>query len=190
MDFFSSLDEDSIARNGSTGLDDALRALTDDLRLVVDSYLGLTLTLRHEGFPVTFTVLEDSCRAGDIRASLRLPSSALAEVEIGSVLDLYAATPGAFVDLAADVCHALQLPPERVVLDHHLTPPANASALTGARGLSQINQAVGILVSYGQTPEDARIELRRRAHHNQSSMPCVALELIRATVSGSARAMD
>ncbi len=199
MDIFRSLAEQRPARDEGDDdpdlaeydtelrLEDALRGLSEGLRLVVDSYLGLTLTVRYDGFPVTFTALQASCHPAEIRTSLRLPAAALTNFRHWSALDLYAARPGAFVDLAADICHALRLPPDRVVLDHHLSPPANGSGLTGARELSHINQAVGILVSHGQTPEDARTELRRRARHQRSTVPHVALEVIKATVHGSAR---
>jgi hypothetical protein len=169
--------------NAGPALDDTLGTLIDDIRLVVRSYLGLSMTLRHYGFPVTLTALEDRADPDDILASLRLPLTTLADVEIGSVLDLYAGQPGAFVDFAADLCHALHVPSDQVVLDEHLIPPANESTLTGAGDLSHINQAIGILISHGHTPEEARTELRRRARHNQATVAQVALRLIRETVA-------
>ena len=80
-----------------------LAALVEDLRTAVSSYQGLRLTLVLEGWPVTLTAFDyiDGERPA---ASLRL---ALSELGPGfdpqSWIVFYAGTPGAFVDLAADL---------------------------------------------------------------------------------------
>ena len=88
---------------GDDTLSGSLVALVEDLRTAVSSYQGLRLTLVREGWPVTLTAFDyiDGQRPA---TSLRL---ALSELGPGfdpeSRIVFYAATPGAFVDLAADL---------------------------------------------------------------------------------------
>jgi hypothetical protein len=99
----------------------------------------------------------------------------------------YAATPGAFSDLAADLGYALHAPTTTsdpaipddiggdgaqdmrsdrqlpIVLDADLPPPTVVSGLTGLEDLSAINRAVGILIEQGHHPDRAHDTLRRHA---------------------------
>jgi hypothetical protein len=75
---------------------------------------------------------------------------------------LYAATPGAFVDLAADLSYALGLDRTHLVLDQHLIAPTAGSGM-GLDTQSAINQAIGVLIGGGHTLESARHELDRLA---------------------------
>ncbi len=93
----------------------------------------------------------------------------------------YAATPGALVDLAADLSHALGVPtitgrvsdggePADVAghdaairLDDDLPPVSMVSGLVGLAELSTINRAAGFLIGQGHLPVDAHDTLRRGA---------------------------
>jgi hypothetical protein len=75
---------------------------------------------------------------------------------------LYASVPGAFVDLAADLGWLTGRDHSSHFLDRHLTRPADGTASV-VRVSSAINQAVGVLIGTGRTPEDAHHYLVARA---------------------------
>jgi hypothetical protein len=96
---------------GGVGADDyavggSLEALVADLAVAVSSYCGLQLTITQNGFPVVLTAFAES--DGAVATSLRLPLSLIDRaLEVHSRVVFYARTPGAFVDLAADLAYAL-----------------------------------------------------------------------------------
>jgi hypothetical protein len=160
-----------------TDLEATLQALAADTRQAVDSYLGLTMTLVIDGYPITFTTVEPV----EVETSLRLPLSALGDARLLGALVFYAGKPGAFVDLAADLSFALGLSTGVVVLDEDRTPTSDPAGLTGLTGLaqmSQVNQAIGILIGRGHLPDTARTELRRLADLAQTTLHAAARQLI------------
>jgi hypothetical protein len=162
-----------------TDLEALLQALSADTRQAVDSYLGLTMTLVIDGYPITLTTVEPV----EVATSLRLPLSALGDTGLRGALVFYAGKPGAFVDLAADLSFALGLGPEVVTFDEDLTPISPPAGLTGLIGLdemSQVNQAIGVLIERGHLPDSARTELHRLADLAQTSLHAAARQLIRA----------
>ena len=83
----------------------SLHQLGVDALAAVPAYLGLSVTVDGSEPPYTFSTFADGA-AGNVRTSLRLTPPA--DVHDGRVapsvaLILYAATPGAFVDLSADL---------------------------------------------------------------------------------------
>jgi hypothetical protein len=166
-------------------VDGLLAALMVDLEVAVPSYCGLRLTITQAGFPVVLTAFAE--REDIVATSLRLPLSLL-DPALGVVhgrVVFYARTPGAFVDLAADLGYALgdpgrmdgessdghgrgflrQINGDRssIELDADLPPPTRVSGLSGLADLSTINQAVGVLIANGHDPDDAHETLRRQA---------------------------
>jgi hypothetical protein len=98
----------SIDGHGELGA--RLTALITALRAAVPSYRGLYLTVHDNGQPLTLTSFLPTAD-GDITTSMRLPFTALAPgFDLQSRVIFYATTPGAFVDLAADLAHALHTP--------------------------------------------------------------------------------
>jgi hypothetical protein len=159
-------------------LEDLLRTVAADTQRAVDSYLGLTMTLIIDGYPITLTAIDPD----DIATSLRLPLDVLGDAEPGSVLVLYAARPGALIDLAADLSFVLGLSPNTITLDDDLTPSNdNPAGLQGLAEMVQVNQAIGILIERGHLPDSARTELRRLAHHAQTTLHAAAQQLIHTT---------
>ena len=79
---------------------------------------------------------------------------------------LYAAAPGALVDLAADLAWLVGCELDAFLLDrhvdHHLVA-ANPHTVASALTTSVINQALGVLYSRGLTPQQADGELDTRA---------------------------
>lgn len=157
------------------GLESVLTSFVDDLRRAVNSFLGLTMTLAVDGHEISFTLTEHETPAG---TSLHIPLRPVADLEGGSSLLLYAATPGAFVDLAADIAWILQLDPSALVLDGHLAMPASSDSVVGLREHATINRAIGALIEGGYTPESAGVELRRRADLDGGDIPAAAQRVL------------
>uniref|UniRef100_UPI00389B1BE0 hypothetical protein n=1 Tax=Mycobacterium sp. HUMS_1102779 TaxID=3383487 RepID=UPI00389B1BE0 len=126
-----------------------------------------SVTVEGSDPPFTFSTLEDG-GAGDVRTSLRLT---LPGVGVGDgraaprvALTLYAGTPGAFVDLAADLAWLTGRLPSEFALDQHLSVPDGSDFRTYLRAASVVNQAIGVLIGRGYTPRQAHRELEIRAH--------------------------
>jgi hypothetical protein len=152
---------------------ETLDSLGATAALAVNSFLGLTVTAtagEGQGFTLTAMQAATSSVPG---ASIRMPlsifapptlddegSAALAVAVDGAVI-FYAGTPGAFVDLAADISW-LSGSSAGLVLDHDLVPP-DPEGESGLDDIVAVNQAVGMLLARGFLPDQARTELDRWA---------------------------
>jgi hypothetical protein len=195
----------------SVGLDDdavgaPLTATVAALRAAVPSYRGMCLTIVENGHPVTLATFVSSEETESIGASLRLQLAVLAPgFDIDSRIVFYAATPGAFVDLATDLSYALNLvttndsPPRSstgpdvdghqgtahndgrgpIVLDGDLPPATLVSGVFGLDGLSTINRAAGILIDQGHHPDQAYAMLRLHAAAAGVAVHMYAARLLR-----------
>ena len=114
--------------------------------------------------PFMFTTLEDGV-ADDVRTSLRLTLAGVGDGRASPSVALifYAGTPGTFVDLTADLAWLTGRPPSDFALDKHLSVPVGPDAGTSLRTASVINQAIGVLIGRGCTPEQAHRELDTQA---------------------------
>lgn len=142
---------------------ESLHHFVADVRLAVRSYLGLTVISGSATFPLTLTVMEGSTHPDDVLSSLMMPLSGGTADDSGVPLAvvLYAARPGAFVDLAADLCWLTDRLLSDFALDQHLSGPAQPDG--GAQAASLVNQSIGLLVGRGYTPEQAEREIDARA---------------------------
>ena len=154
----------------------AVGALTCDVTEAVASYLGLELVLLNHGYPWTLTSFEPSVQRDRIATSLRLRLSVLhvPDADPDSTITFYAGTPGAFVDLAADLSYATSSTIDSatsrcrqsaaaVSVDDRRQPTTVQSGLAGGADLSTINRAIGFLIGHGCHPDEAHAELRRLA---------------------------
>jgi hypothetical protein len=162
-----------------TNLDVELGRLGDDLERAVDSYLGLSIKITLESGPVSLT----TWRGGGtpVGSSLLIPLPLICPSAPGSALILYAAAPGAFVDLGADLSFALGEPLAAFVLDAHLTDHLHRRAnpqITGLSDFSNVNRAIGVLLACGRTREQAQTELWDRAADDASRVLYTAAEAI------------
>jgi hypothetical protein len=165
-----------------------LSVLVDDLTAAIPSFLGLTMTLEL-AHPFTLAAM-DATGADTARTSLQVPldprrslldaprqrsAPPVAGPGPGSSVTFYAATRGAFVDLAADAQLAWGLDGQ-VLLDQHLPIGRDgpAGSTYGLRQQIEINRALGVLVSEGHTWDRARAQLRHRALRWQLSEPAAA----------------
>lgn len=166
-------------------LETQLRRLVADIQHAIASYLGLRLTITLRGAEVTLTARERTWSTTDAATSLRLPLAAISPAQPGSNLVLYARTPGAFVDLAADLSYALALGPATLSLDDDLSDPVSESGIAGLDGQATINQALGVLIERGHTPESAREELSRLADLDGGHLHRAAESIIHSSTYGN-----
>jgi hypothetical protein len=126
----------------------------------IPTYRGLSVVVPHSDPPFTVTTLADGVKAADIRTSLQvlLPTMGADHDAATVAVILYAAAPGTFVDLAADLAWLTGRPMSEVTLDGHLTVPDAADMGAQLHAASVINQAIGVLIGRGYTP--------RRAHRH------------------------
>lgn len=153
-------------------LEAELRAVVGDVKRAVGSYTGMTMTIALDSHNVSFTVHDDPTIPP--ATSLLIPLAALTPTDAASTLLLYAAAPGAFVDLSADLSYALGIDPATLVLDNHLPAPEGSCGMTGLDTHFAIDQAVGVLIARGHTPETARDELHRRASLDHGDLRAAA----------------
>jgi len=182
----------SIGQDGQD-LDDTLTALTAALNSTATTYCGLRLTIVENQWPITLTAVTDGHDADGhdvpVGTSLRLPLALVSPaVDHGSRVVFFAVTPGAFIDLAADLSYVLggipvsqASPPadgddhrdhggagldghrRAIELDLDLPLLSRVSGLTGFAELTVLNRAIGMLVAQGNDIEQAHQLLRRDA---------------------------
>ena len=130
----------------------------------IPTYLGLTVSVPQGGLPLTITSLAAGVGDGDISTSLRvlLPTTGAGDGHPVAVI-LYAAAPGAFVDLAADLAWLTGRPTTDFTLDQHLTITPGPDTVGQLQAVSDINQAIGVLIGRGYTPEQADWQLDTQA---------------------------
>jgi hypothetical protein len=152
----------------------------------VTSYLGLSVLVGRSDPPFAFTILADGVAADDIGTSLRveLPGVGDGGGRLTVAVNLYAGSPGAFVDLAADMAWLTARPLSDFVLDQHLTIPTQSNTGTQLRAASVINQAIGVLIGRGHTPEQAHWQLDTQAADAGTDRHAAA-QLVLATLTGA-----
>ena len=149
----------------------ALAAFTRVIEAAVASYVGVQVSLVQDGQPVTVTAMTSDETA---RTSLRLPQAVLElESDAESMVVLYASTPGAFVDLAADLCYSLHATSGQlhiagradqeggsgIAVDVDVPGSALVSGVSGLKELCAVERAVGVLIDRGHYPDEARAAL-------------------------------
>lgn len=142
----------------------SLRLMTLDAAAAIPTYRGLSVVLPQSDPPLAVTTLADGAVVGDIRTSLQfsLPGRADPPNTSKVTIILYAGSPGTFVDLAADLTWLTGRPPADFTLDEHLTPRPDSQPTAA----SDINQAIGVLIGCGYTPQRADGELDTKARNN------------------------
>ena len=167
----------------ATDLADLVSLLHDAFVVAVPSALGLAFTIRASPAEVTVSTLDGAATA--VATSLQVPLASWTDLEPGSAVIFYAATNGALVDLAADLGWLLNLRAD-VVLDGHL--PAQPQEVTsGLAELSVIQQALGVLIDRGRTPQAGRDELEHLARESDTTVHAVAAQMIRDWPSADPR---
>jgi hypothetical protein len=187
-----------------------LIALSADLKAAIPSYRGLQVTILVPPQPVDLVLFLPPEDGEQVTTSLRLPLAVLGPgFDTASQVVFYAVSPGAFVDLAADLSYALNLPtatgpvepgiarrdgdgqrgshrPARshaIALDADLPPSRLSSGLIGLSELSTINQAFGVLIEQGEHPDRVHAALVERASRDGVAIHVYAARLLRAVTT-------
>jgi len=158
-----------------------LGVFVDDVNAAIPSYLGLQVTLQLDGAPFTLGTME-AATAGAARTSLRLAVDPVYGAEPTSAIILYAAHPGAFVDLTADA-ERLWGRDGRVNLDQHLPARADrpGSAADDLRRRRDINRPIAVLMTQGHTPGRARERLHQIAAEQHVTESVAAASIVQAS---------
>ncbi len=179
----AALDDDPDARP-PPAFAETVRQLAGDARAAVASYLGLSVVVAAHEPAFHFTLLDDGVDAADVLMSLKLPLPAPAPAPGGASIAviLYAAKPGAFVDLAADLGYLTGQALSTIDLDQHLSLAADPDTIGAVRAASTISEAIGVLIARGRTPEQARRDLDTRATDAHSDRHAAAEMLLAGTI--------
>ncbi len=164
-----------------TDIAHSLQLLTLYAAAAVESYLGLSVFVPHSDPRLICTTLADGIRAGDIRTSLqvRLPTMAAGHDPAPAVaVILYATVPGTFVDLAADLAWLTGQPLTEFTLDQHLAIPPGPDTTVQLQVASDINQAIGVLIGRGYTPQQAHWQLDVQAANNRTDRHTAARHIL------------
>jgi hypothetical protein len=141
-----------------TDLQVMLTTLTDGITAVVPSFLGLTITIHHEGNPVTLTSVNPTSVA-TARGCLLLCLAAADGFGGGDSVVFYAATPGAFAGLIAGTDPAAPDHDGMFTLDRQLPLVTDQPWPIGVSGLTELtmtNRAIGMRLDKAGTPESTR----------------------------------
>jgi hypothetical protein len=163
--------------------------LMSDVAAAVSSYAGLSLRLHRPVGDVELTTLDDVEVIARIVTSLRLPVTPTTAGP-AVVIVLYATRLGAFVDLAADLAWLTDRTLGDVSLDEDLGVRLHAHPVTSLRSLSSIDQAIGVLVGRGHTPEEALVELEALAARDGNDRRAAALVILATLPSTVADATE
>jgi hypothetical protein len=163
-----------------TDIAHSLRVLTLDAAAAIPSHRGLSVVVPQSDPPLTLTVLIDGAVAGDVRTSLRFTFAGQDQPRRSPavVIILYAGSPGAFVDLAADMAWLTGRPPSDFILDEHVGSAAMSVPEGQLRRASEINQAIGALIGRGYTPQQADWQLDVQAANNHTDRHTAARRIL------------
>lgn len=164
----------------------SLRRLTLGAAAAVPSYVGLSVLVPQGNPAFTITSLAAGAVADDIRTSLcvLLPGIGDGHDPPRVAVILYAGTPGTFVDLAADLTWLTGRPLTDITLDEHLVIPDGPDPAAVIQAASDINQAIGVLIGRGHTPQQAHGQLRTQAAHNRTDWHTAARRILDEVTTG------
>jgi hypothetical protein len=172
-----------------TDVAETLTRLAADAQAALDSYLGLSVVITAHRSAFELTILSEGTRPEHIRTSLLVPLTtadvigAAASTPPASIaVILYAATPGAFIDLTADLSWITGRNLGDFRLDEHRTLPENITNPAALSAMSSIDQAIGVLIGRGSTLEQAERDLHARAA-SAGIEPLAAANLILAALA-------
>ena len=168
---------------GAVDIASTFSLLSSDVAAAVSSYAGLSVRIHSLGGLAELTTLDDPAVIAGVVTSLRIPVPVASQVPGPSVvIVLYATLAGAFVDLAADLAWLtdVALADVGLDLDLDLDPRARSGVATPLSSLSSIDQAIGVLVGRGHTPEETLVELETLAARFGGDRHAAALEILDA----------
>ena len=163
-----------------------LEDITDDLghrfdqfrsviRAAVPSYCGLSMTVVTGGIPVTINApdhhSDDDGSNVAVASSVVIPLPGIS-VRTSGELVLFAAVPGAFIDLAADLAFVTSTELATFEVDTRLD--GRVARPVDVEGFSIIHQAVGYLIAAGSLPEQAHARIAELAQQGGHDLATAA----------------
>ena len=149
------------------------RQLAADIDVAVPSVVSISLTVTVDGERFEVSASTSPPHRGAIASSLEVTLAGLADSRSARQLLILSGTSGALVDFAADVGFALGLAEGAAVLDRHLVRGGGTDSQSAdspsLADVSEVNQAIGVLVAGGRTVGEARAELTRLAERSNRS---------------------
>lgn len=178
-------------------LEAQLSSLLDDLVAAVPSLLTASLSVTVDDYEFAITVPPDTAADPGVTSILIPLTGVTSDESTSACLLLWATTPGAFVDFAADVAHLLDIELGDVVLDRarrdsgpgdpgepdlSVMPETVALTLTDR---ATIDYAIGILYERDQheTLVTARAALHGMAERRNTSILLTAQHLVDSTIA-------
>ena len=128
------------ARLGGVDLPDTAQRLDAAATRAVPSLLGWRLTVRVDGANVTLTSVEPSMRNAVVRASFRIPLTAMLTDGRDGRMVFYASAPYAFSRLNTEFLPALCTGRRQVGIDQDLDPDLMCG-LSGVRQMARLNRS-------------------------------------------------
>ena len=174
--------EQLLLLQGTPDLDGDLAAALDrlgrDVVRAVPSCLTVSIALARPEDEISVSTTAGAAGPAAALASLAVPLSA---GPCGDLLILRAGEAGAFLLLADDLGGLLGPGQPQIELDKHLSrpvEPSNESLAASVADLRVVDQAVGVLVDRGLSPEAAHHELWRRAGGAGTTVAAVSREMV------------
>lgn len=141
--------------------------LSSDIDAAVSAVISIALTVVVDGeyFKVLASTggTADRVPASSLRLTLADPHDTGAEKH----LLILSGIPGSLVDFAADVKYSLGLGGDSIELDRHLPGSGEPGSLEpdthALAAVSEMNQAIGVLIAGGRSATEGRAELHRLA---------------------------
>lgn len=152
---------DALDQLGGAELEGGLASLLADLRKASPSSVGLEVTTVVADQDVQVAHFLPGVRPTDVVSSLEVPlRTGPHETPVSGPVRVtfYAARPGAFVDLAADLAHVQGAPLDRLELGER-RPASTTAGIRGLERVSVIHRAVGVLIAHGVPPDAAQDQL-------------------------------
>jgi hypothetical protein len=168
---------------------ESVSRLGDVVAATVPSFMALSFRTGSGDAQIEFTGRSEAYEdLTGIRTSLLIPLPDRFEVgfpsDSSTSLVLYAAHPGAFVDVAADIAWLTGRPLGAFRIDEHLSPPGDDGSARALRDASTVNQAIGVLLERGFTVEAATSHLDELAAAAGSDRAGVAADLLTQMSTG------
>lgn len=149
----------------------SLRRLVAELSAAFPSLAGLTVLL---GGDTAYSITTLPARS-TVRSSLLIPLRATAP---GTALVLFASSTRAFQAQLAEFARVSGTGSAALVVDRHLSAGSRSAMTRTVQAASWVNQAIGVLIGLGATPEAAWAALRATAAETGQDEVSAAIDIL------------
>lgn len=153
--------------------------LSADIDAAVSAVVSITLTVIVDGEYFEVSASTGNSADHEPASSLELTLSDPWRTGTEKYLRILSGTAGALVDFAADVSYSLGLGGDSAVLDRHLRSADEGRSAHALAAVSEVNQAIGVLIAGGRSAAEGRAELHRLAAQSGTQTAEVARRTLR-----------